>query len=198
MNHWRSCQDTDSDSVAQDSAFPTQTGHRGFTTLESLVSDAKSARDPCLDPPCTWDTGSYPAGVQALRFGSTDLEVKGGSGHKGGRNGGMVLARAQKMGPDTSCDRCYDTKGAQKGSRSSGKGPGKASELGYLAPTMCQGPNLCFMQIAHFIFIQSLCKADYKALLTYEELEVQSNSVNHPASQQTHCGAIVHTQVCTI
>lgn len=74
--------------------LPTQTDHRGFTTLESLVNGTESAREPCLDPPHTWDTGSPPAGVQALRFGSTLLEVKGGLGEERGRNGGLGLTRA--------------------------------------------------------------------------------------------------------
>ena len=58
-----------------------------------------------MDLPCPWDIGSHLAGVQTLRFGSTDLEVKGGSGAEGGRNGGVGLALAQKIGPNTSCDR---------------------------------------------------------------------------------------------
>lgn len=52
------------------------------------------------------DTRPHSAGVQAFRFGSTDQEVKGGSGSEGGRKGCIGLAHAQKMGPDTSCDRC--------------------------------------------------------------------------------------------
>ena len=65
-------------------------------------SPQRTVFSPSLQP----GTGAHLAGVQALwserAAGSTDLESKSGSWEEGSRDGGLELALAQKMGPESS------------------------------------------------------------------------------------------------